>query len=258
LIIVQFKAVHQINCIIKGRKINSWESNNIILVQVVYMNKLQKLAQLNKDIELLEAAGKFKAAEVLQKKFVKEAQAQNNAFVGLVTQDAKNAMMQMDSAWNNGKIQLIPGILQNVANTEATPDEQQILKTHANKLMSQRMDENRSQYQGYQTPQDNIAPQGSAVATNAVSQPQGTSGDTANEMQAQNTMPAESPIYQQAINQIAKLLQTKNPMNRTIANQIYESTVVKFQDPKRKQAFARQFQAIVSRNFPGQSLKPGA
>lgn len=38
------------------------------------MNKSQKLAQLNKDIELLEAAGKFKAAEVLQKKFVKEAE----------------------------------------------------------------------------------------------------------------------------------------------------------------------------------------
>jgi hypothetical protein len=38
------------------------------------MNKLQKLAQLNQDIELLETAGKFKAAEVLQKKFVKEAQ----------------------------------------------------------------------------------------------------------------------------------------------------------------------------------------
>jgi hypothetical protein len=38
------------------------------------MNKLQKLAQLNQDIELLENAGKFKAAEILQKKFVKEAQ----------------------------------------------------------------------------------------------------------------------------------------------------------------------------------------
>ena len=38
------------------------------------MNKLQKLAQLNKDIELLENAGKFKAAKILQKKFVKEAQ----------------------------------------------------------------------------------------------------------------------------------------------------------------------------------------
>ena len=38
------------------------------------MNKLQKLAQLNQDIELLETAGKFKAAEILQKKFLKEAQ----------------------------------------------------------------------------------------------------------------------------------------------------------------------------------------
>jgi len=38
------------------------------------MNKFQKLAQLNRDIELLEAAGKVKAAEVMHKKFIKEAQ----------------------------------------------------------------------------------------------------------------------------------------------------------------------------------------
>jgi hypothetical protein len=38
------------------------------------MNKLQKLSQINHDIEILEAAGKIKAAEVLHKKFVKEAQ----------------------------------------------------------------------------------------------------------------------------------------------------------------------------------------
>ena len=38
------------------------------------MNKFQKLSQLNKDIELLENAGKFKAADVLHKKFIKEAQ----------------------------------------------------------------------------------------------------------------------------------------------------------------------------------------
>lgn len=39
------------------------------------MNKFEKLAKLNKDIEVLENAGKFKAAEILQKKFLKEAQA---------------------------------------------------------------------------------------------------------------------------------------------------------------------------------------
>jgi hypothetical protein len=38
------------------------------------MNKFQKLAQLNRDIELLENAGKIKAADVLHKKFIKEAQ----------------------------------------------------------------------------------------------------------------------------------------------------------------------------------------
>jgi hypothetical protein len=38
------------------------------------MNKFQKLAQLNRDIELLENAGKIKAAQVLHQKFIKEAQ----------------------------------------------------------------------------------------------------------------------------------------------------------------------------------------
>ena len=84
---------------------------------------------------------------------------------------------------------------------------------------------------------------------NAMSQPKPTSGDTANEMQAQNTMPAESSLYQQAINQIAELLKTKNPMSRTQAQKIYEDTFVQLKDPKRKQAFANQFQRLVSQNF---------
>jgi hypothetical protein len=215
------------------------------------MNKFQKLAQLNKDIELLESAGKFKAAEVLQKKFLKEAQA--DAFMGLQTQDAKNAMMQIDSAWNNGKIQLIPGILQSVANTEATPQEQQILKTHANKLMSQTMNENMSQYQGYQTPVDNVQKQQPA-AQDEFKNHYTDQSDTANFYQQQNAMPnlkqTEDPIYQQAINQIANLLNTRVPDNRTIAQNIYEQTIGKFQDPKRKKAFGDQFQKLVSKNFP--------
>lgn len=38
------------------------------------MSKFQKLSQINKDIELLENAGKIVAAEVLHQKFIKEAQ----------------------------------------------------------------------------------------------------------------------------------------------------------------------------------------
>ena len=36
------------------------------------MNKFQKLAQLNKDIELLENAGKIKAADILHKSLSKK------------------------------------------------------------------------------------------------------------------------------------------------------------------------------------------
>jgi hypothetical protein len=38
------------------------------------MNKFQKLAQINKDIEILEANGKFKSASILHDKFIKETQ----------------------------------------------------------------------------------------------------------------------------------------------------------------------------------------
>ena len=38
------------------------------------MSIFKKLSQINKDIEILEASGKIKAAEVLHKKFIKEAQ----------------------------------------------------------------------------------------------------------------------------------------------------------------------------------------
>ena len=38
------------------------------------MNKFLKLTEINKDIELLESAGLFKAADVLHKKFIRVAQ----------------------------------------------------------------------------------------------------------------------------------------------------------------------------------------
>jgi hypothetical protein len=74
--------------------------------------------------------------------------------------------------------------------------------------------------------------------------------DTANFYQQQNTIPVEAPIYQQAINQIASLLNTRVPDNRILAQNIYEQTIGKFQDPRRKKAFSTQFQKLVSKNFP--------
>jgi len=48
------------------------------------MSIFKKLSQINKDIEILEAAGKIKSAEVLHKKFIKEAQivAPNRTYYG--------------------------------------------------------------------------------------------------------------------------------------------------------------------------------
>jgi hypothetical protein len=181
------------------------------------MNKFQKLAQLNRDIELLENAGKIKSAEVLHKKFLKEAQAQ-----------ARN-MYDNPSLNNDIKLNRYKGYTTPQAPATTGPASVPYSDPEAAMTNSQ------------------VAFQGLGTA---MSQPQGTSGDTANQMQAQNTMPAESPIYQQAINQIANLLNTRVPDNRIIAQNIYEQTIGKFQDPKRKKAFGDQFQKLVSKNFP--------
>ena len=123
------------------------------------MNKFQKLAQLNRDIELLENAGMFDAAEVLQRKFVREAQAQG-AFGGIVTQDAKNFMMELDKAYNSGQPTL--GVIQKAERAGLPPQELQALKNHANKIRTQANTDFNSQYpsSGYSTPQDNTGPQG--------------------------------------------------------------------------------------------------
>lgn len=221
------------------------------------MNRYENLKKLYSEIELLESAGLHKAASVLHKKFVKEAQAKD-AFMGLVTQDAKNFMMELDKAYREGQSTL--SVIQRAERAGLSPQELQILKNHANKIKNQASIQN--PYAGYQTPENNAGPQGTAyfdaeanvtntqVSDSAMSQPQATSGDTANEMQAQNSMPAEAPIYQQAINQIANLLKTRTPMNRTIAQSIYENTITKFKDQKRKEAFGRQYQRLVSTYFP--------
>ena len=187
------------------------------------MNKFQKLAQLNKDIELLENAGKFKAAEVLQNKFLKEAQAANMY---------NNPALNKDIKLNRYQVYTTP--------------EQPVVTPMANMYNDPALNNEikQNKYQDYTTPEQPVAT------------PQATSGDTANQMQAQNTLPgdAEPRLYQSSIQMIANLLNTKMPENRTKAQQIYENTIGQFKDPKRKQAFGNQFQQIVSRNFPGKQM----
>jgi hypothetical protein len=249
------------------------------------MNRYDSLKKLYSDIEVLESAGLYKAANVLHKKFVKEAQAQG-AFGGIVTQDAKNFMMELDKAFNSGQPTL--GVIQKAERAGLPPQELQALKNHAAKIRTQSNNDFNSQYPntGYQTAEDtpatparmpkmgpaqlatstpnNIEPmperpdptetQQQPVAQDNFRNFFTEQSDTASFVQQQNTVPnlkqIEDPIYQQAIKKIANLLNTRVPNNRIIAQNIYEQTIGKFQDERRKKAFADQFQKLVSKNFP--------
>lgn len=216
------------------------------------MNKIQKLAQLSKDIELLENAGKFDAAEVLQRKFVKEAQM---GFGPIIPQVGKKLKPQI------GETQLAITPRSNIApnperdDLSASPQGTPYRDNDAEVTRGQMFFEGlgnaarkQQNFNQYENSQVNTEIQAN-IANNI--------GDTANRMQAQNTIPGdvEPRLYQTSIQQIANLLNTKTPENRDKAQQIYENTFVQFKDPRRKQAFAKQFQTIVSRNFPAGPIK---
>jgi hypothetical protein len=337
------------------------------------MNKFQKLSQINKDIEILETAGEIRAAEIMNRKFIKEAQVaapvnQNRTYYGpsSVNPETRNYVERGENSMTSVrdgvstnfnfsglppemvpvKIEKYPGKYttvmrpkNNIGNPYATmpsdpnaniPGYNEFLKLRPqpyqirdfieskgtttdagmalfNELSTQKGSKSlnlapaatpaaRTQVQPmaeptnagpYATPATSVMPtpiarpmqptkaqmpsvpqasQTNTVPTNNSAQPVTqdnfknyyTEQSDTSFYQQQNTMPAEAPVYQQAINQIAGLLNTKNPINRTMAQQIYENTIGQFKDPKRKQAFANQFQRLVSKNFPGQSLKPGA
>ena len=244
------------------------------------MNNFQKLAHLSRDIELLENAGKFDAAEVLQRKFLKEAQA--DAYMGLVTQDAKNFMMQLDQAYNSGQPTL--AIMQKAERAGLSPQELQVLKNHAAKIKTQSNNDFNSQYPntGYQTAEDTPAtparmprmgPAQLATSTVPTLEPMPersdvpqtqqqpvaqnyytVQSDTANQMQAENANPnsqqesIEQKIYMNALNNIINAFKYND---RNTAEAIYNKTINEFTNPKRRDLFGKQIQRLRS-----QYLKP--
>ena len=248
------------------------------------MNRYDSLKKLYSDIEVLESAGLYKAANVLHKKFVKEAQAQG-AFGGIVTQDAKNFMMELDKAYNSGQPTL--GVIQKAERAGLPPQELQALKNHANKIRTQANTDFNSQYpsSGYSTPQDNTGPQGTPYRdyetevtkgqqfiqglgnaarqqqTNNQAQPAAQadivmkgygdaleSGKNNMDIQAKYRM---TPQENAAENQLytstineIKKLLTGNQQQRNYARGLYESTRSKFKNQKRQYLFDQQYAAI--------------
>jgi len=247
------------------------------------MNKFSNLSKLFNEIELLESAGLYKAANVLHKKFVKEAQAKSakdlmtelNMLAQNPTQDFENLVAlverNLDSspAYSVDEVEAIRRTIQvgknqrkNVGtfSTTVAPQNQTLSSNPTSPARMPKMGPNQL---ATSTP-NNIEPMPErSDATETQQQPVAQDifrnyyteqSDAANFYQQQNTVPnlkqIEDPIYQQAIKKIANLLNTRVPDNRIIAQNIYEQTIGKFQDERRKKAFADQFQKLVSKNFP--------
>jgi hypothetical protein len=203
------------------------------------MNNFQKLAQLSRDIELLENAGKFDAAEVLQRKFVREAQL---GFSPAFPQVGKRQpqMVNMQPATTPG-----PNIAQNYDPMFDAPG---------------------TAYFDSEAPVTNFQTyaQGGTVAPQGQQQPAAQDNfqnnyteqsDTANLYQQQNSNPnaqqesIEQKLYMNALSNIENALKFND---RNTAETIYNKTINQFQNPKRKQFFGNQIQRLRAKY-----LKPG-
>jgi hypothetical protein len=204
------------------------------------MNKFQKLAQLNKDIQLLENAGKFQAADILQKKFVKEAQLKS----------ARDLMTEFNTLAQNPN-QDFENLVKwwQTNNMNYSTDDQ----AYVNKTI-----QDRSKQRQMGTFSTTIQPQNStlssfetAVPANQPNNNESTAptGKENMDIQAKYRMTpqenaAENQLYSSTINEIKKLLATGNEIQRNYARGLYQETRTKFKNLKRQSLFDQQYSAI--------------
>lgn len=228
------------------------------------MNKFQKLAQLNKDIELLENAGKFKAAEVLQRKFVREAQLKS----------AKELMTEVNTlAQNPGPDfdNLVLYVNNMLSSFSYNEDEKEAIKRTI--LNGQKQRQNMGVFSTTIKPQnqtlssfETAVPKIKSTNSPATTQAQPVvqdnfqnyytdQSDTANFSQQQNSNPNaqqesnEQKLYMNSLNDIENAFKQQD---RNTGEAIYNQTYNQFQNPKRKQFFGNQIQRLRSKY-----LKPG-
>jgi len=205
------------------------------------MNNFQKLAQLNRDIELLENAGKFDAAEVLQRKFVREAQ----LGIGPAFPQVGRRQPQM------GNMQLATNPVPNIApnydpmfdgqvSPQGAPYRDYEGEVTKGQMFAQGLGNAAMQQQSQQQPvvQDNFK--------NYYTE----QSDTSNFNQQQNANPNsqqesnEQRLYMNALNDIENALKQND---RNTADAIFNKTFNEFKNPKRKDLFGKQIQRVRSK-----------
>jgi hypothetical protein len=205
------------------------------------MNNFQKLAQLSRDIELLESAGKFDAAEVLQRKFLKEAQ----LGIGPAFPQVGRRQPQM------GNMQLATNPVPNIApnydpmfdgqvSPQGAPYRDYEGEVTKGQMFAQGLGNAAMQQQSQQQPvvQDNFK--------NYYTE----QSDTSNFNQQQNANPNaqqesnEQRLYMNALNDIENAWKQND---RNTAEAIYNKTFNEFKNPKRKDLFGKQIQRVRSK-----------
>jgi hypothetical protein len=222
------------------------------------MNKFSNLKKLFNEIELLESAGLYKAANVLHKKFVKEAQEypkkpaqelMNELF--LVAQNPGNQYGDLKSVYQSKR-------------GEYSSEEQTYIDAAIARADKQR--QNLGTFSTVVNPQNpTVSTQAPATATSGQlsSQVQAEQADIAFKglgnaiqtgkenmnIQAKYRMTpqenaAENQLYSSTINEIKKLLATGNETQRNYARGLYQETRTKFKNLKRQSLFDQQYSAI--------------
>ncbi len=230
------------------------------------MNKLQKLAQLSKDIELLENAGKFKAAEILQKKFTKEAQLKsardlmtefntlaqnpNQDFENLVRWWQTNYMNYTpdDQAYINKTIQDRTKQRQNIGTATTTIQPQNQTLSSFETAVPTNQPQNTEPTAPIGRFSDQVQAEQADIAVRGLGEAIETGRNNPN-MPTKYTMTeqenqAENQLYSSTINEIKKLLATGNQMQREYARDLYRQTRNKFRNLKRQYLFDQQYAAI--------------
>ena len=239
------------------------------------MSKYNSLKKLYNEIELLESAGLIKAANVLHKKFVKEAQAKSaNDLMREIFLLAQNPGPDFDN---------LVLYVKRMLDSSPPYNEDQIEAIKRSIIKAQQQRQNIGIFSTtVAPPNQTLAPAQTAVPTTAPSTPSTRSvqdstapiGDLSDQVKAEqadfvfrglgNTIQtgkenmdiqakyrmtpqeneAENQLYSSTINEIKKLLATGNETQRNYARGLYQNTRQKFKNLKRQYMFDQQYAAI--------------
>ena len=205
----------------------------------IKMNNFQKLAQLSRDIEILENAGKFDAAEVLQRKFLKEAQ----LGIGPTIPQVGNRQPRMNNQLATTPMPNIAPAYDPMFDAQApqgAPYRDYEGEVTKGQMFAQGLGNAAMQQQSQQQPvvQD--------INKNYYTE----QSDTSNFNQQQNANPNaqqesnEQRLYMNALNDIENALKQND---RNTADAIYNKTYNEFKNPKRKDLFGKQIQRVRSK-----------